>query len=119
MPKVHNIIIIVIIITSIVVVVVVVVVVVLLHKFLTHSLSGTKALHLLGMFSCECVSAADETQGAAGEGRERRGAAVEGECEVDCRVLVSVDGGGSLMLQGGDVWFGRCFSTCRSRLHLQ
>jgi hypothetical protein len=48
------------------------------------------------------------------EGRERKGAVVEGECEVDCRVLVSVDGGGSLFLQGGDVWFGRCFSTCRS-----
>ena len=86
---------------------------------LSLSLSGTKALQILGMFSCECVSAADQMQGAAGEGGERRGAAVEGECEVDCRVLVSVDGGGSLMLQGGDVWFGRCFSTCRSRLHLQ
>ena len=58
-----------------------------LTKSLSPVLEGTSTLDLFGSFSCDCLQSVD------GEMTGSRRGAGEDECEIDCQVKLTIDGG--------------------------
>ena len=54
-------------------------------------LQSTDALDILGFYSCSCVAGTV-------------GAVKEGECQLDCGLKLTID--------GGHAWVGKCYSSC-------
>ena len=60
-------------------------------SLLQARLQSTDVLDILGFYSCSCVAGTV-------------GAVKEGECQVDCGLKLTID--------GGHAWVGKCYSSC-------
>ena len=65
-------------------------------SLLKARLQSTDVLDMLGFYSCSCVAGTV-------------GAVKEGECQVDCGLKLTID--------GGHAWVGKCYSSCLDAHH--